>query len=275
MEKNEDLERVRVRCPQCQRPYSVEAHLIESTQPKFQCRTCQTGFTFDWPQAYWESELPTFPISQQVVFKAPLREPVVDAELPKDAKTSLQSDPAQETRTCPSCEVAVAVQLADCPSCGLNFLKHQEIQERRQEAKAKGRGLVEGPKELEEAWAKVLENWDDLIWQQSFIRACDRVSRLDFAAAKYKGILEVQPNDEIAIRMQNQVQAIAEAAVKVTAAPRRVPRRKFKTGGLTSLAILLALIVIAFGLSSPAYRNLVGLGASLFFISLFIRFFLR
>ncbi len=132
------------------------------------------------------------------------------------------------------------------------------------------KALVKGTLSIADLWSAVQESYDSEWRHQEFILACYRAGCLYYASQKYARILNTSPTEEIAQKMQGQIEAL-------------VLKDRFSRGtevvthGSTRMSSFIAIIglVIAFvGFMSPNFRNLVGVGISIFVMATGLRFFI-
>jgi len=85
-----------------------------------------------------------------------------------------------------------------------------------------------GDESLEEAWARVEEDWDDDRAHKRFIAVCDAVGRLDEAGARYRSVRETNPERaEEAKRRIDQIVGRALATLQTQGGgPPEAPRRR-------------------------------------------------
>ena len=138
------------------------------------------------------------------------------------------------------------------------------------EANPHKRALLKGTLSIADLWAAVQESYDSEWRHQEFILACYRAGCLYYASQKYARILNTSPTEEIARKMQGQIEALVSK-------DRLAKSTEVVTGGSTRMSSFIAIIglVIAFfGFISPNFRNLVGVGISIFVMAAGLRFFI-
>lgn len=244
------LQPIKVRCPECLKLYSVNSSEITEARPRFQCIDCRSQFWIAYPECLESQEV------------------VGQLETPSAERNA--SDRA--LRECPKCHKKSEGGLRDCPSCGIVFDKY----EKRMAAKEDD---FPASSRLKEMWKNVLQDYDNEEAHQAFVRGCQYENNLAYASSRYKSLIEIQGDDEISQKMRSEIVALAsvKAAIphqgrerlKKMRPGRRIPLR------FSTIIIFLSSMIIAFGYFFPLLRNMVGVGASILFFTLAIRFYLR
>lgn len=234
------MNQLHVRCPSCAKLYQIDVSSIFSTSPHFQCVSCPTKFTFDFP--------PDDP--EKIQTRA------VEAAAPLAAISV-----AIATRKCPKCGAESPKTADECYSCHVIFEKLEGLEP----------GLKAQPS-LVRRWKELLEDYGDGERHQSFVMACRDLDALDFARAKYEHIRRVQGQDDVADQMLLRITAMKDMAspAKVSSpepepTPLKIPPRWLR-------AILWAPFVISFflilwGFSHSGQRNMVGAGIAVALLS--------
>ena len=78
--------------------------------------------------------------------------------------------------------------------------------------------------DLEGAWQKVVDSWDEPKVHEEFLQACHAEHKLGLAAAKYRGVID-GPQDDRKPLSQKRLGAIALLATHVLEATREEPSR--------------------------------------------------
>ncbi len=122
---------------------------------------------------------------------------------------------------------------------------------------------------LKEKWQKVLGNYGDLVQHEEFIAICQRENDLAFAARMYGSMKQLMPSDEQTQSCLKKLAAIGTVQVEMAARPHTpsFKRRKSRIR-ITHLPYLLGAGLVVFGLITPMFRNIAGLGAALLFASI-------
>lgn len=171
-------------------------------------------------------------------------------------------------KSCPKCSAQVEQTLKECPACGVIFEKFKS------RASAEESDLTTSAL-LKQMWQSVLDRYEDESKHQAFIRACESEGNLTYALNRYSTILEATPYEPRARRLRESVKALMELKARVLAPKQGNPD---KTKGWLVLHVLLigtALSLIAAGWLWPQFRNVIGFGAVLLFISAGLHFYSR
>lgn len=279
---------IKVRCPQCFKLYRVDFSSVALHRPKFQCTQCQEKFSLQIQDCQGLDEIIGFSESweekstneEDVISSFAQRNDVLGIEGPLD---SLQQNKKSEEKTvfkpeershkeldkegvpCPKCETLNPIGSLECKHCHVVIKKFVEIK--------KDPSLVNVPQKLKEIWQMVLNHYEDEDLHQEFIRQCRKLNRLEFAASRYKKILDAQPQEELALRFRREIVALASIAPELTTTSTKVnPIDKPKMRvPFTSIAMLLSSILMFVGYMTPEFRNLMGIGAAFLFITTAIR----
>lgn len=127
--------------------------------------------------------------------------------------------------------------------------------------------------ELKKLWDKVIAHYSDQESHNEFLRMAQMTGELLFASQQYQKMLQLNGDDDIARQMLERV-------VALTTVPG--PRTNINIWyslrhqlGISGLLILASVVMMLAGWLLPLLRNLVGVGAALFFLMLTIRIYLR
>jgi hypothetical protein len=114
-------------------------------------------------------------------------------------------------------------------------------------------------KDIVNAWESVREQFIDEKRHEKFIQLCLLRDNLPFASSQYKAVLDSDPMNDIAQKMQNRI--IQLAAVTYLESK----TRETSAGGwsLAHWAIIVGSTMVAVGVIFPYARSLVALGTSL------------
>jgi hypothetical protein len=286
---------LRMRCPNCRKLYSVRSEtLTNSAQPlRFECVSCPTRFGALVPLAPGALMLDTF-IDHEALFRelpevsyserhqaergpserGPSEGPTPIKKQPLSNGTRSQSHENKQIihdRECPKCRAMNLSAAIECRSCGLVF-SHYRADRHGDEAAAQGEIQLGGTLELMDLWSRVSREYDNETLHQSFVQACHQADCLPFASHKYARVLSVLPGDEIAKRMRKRIVGLASVRAD-SRSPRRIPN--FRLPGFNSLVILLATIVMIFGLALPGASDLTGVGGAMLALAVTLRFFVN
>lgn len=309
-------DRLRVRCPECFKPYNIEVAEIREAKPRFECVSCRSQFWIDFAEALnHPSDIIGFLVSSTQRVKRgdvgqtlesqgasqKLEAKVVDQKLgPKsspNASTQLRasgrnaSDKSklnnEEIYNCPKCNSGYGPGESECKKCGLVFLKFEEHLENAEKRRREEALFVS--KEVRQLWDDVLSDYDNGEAHQNFINAAWADGSLEYAALKYRTILEVVAQDEMALKFQKEIQALAVLRFEVAASEAEAKSaiavkqfvffkgldfsfRKFKW---INLILIACGFLIVMGMLLPHMRNLVGFGTSVLFFILALRYYFR
>lgn len=209
---------------------------IRESQPKFACVSCQTQFWLSFPECLQHPEIIGFPI----------------------AWMKSQLDFAVESKDCPKCRAKVEVAAKECTSCGLVFEKFRpKVEDTGPQASST----------LKDAWAAVVQEFDSEQLHSSFLKSCQNENNISFALYRYNSILEVQPSDRLAKRMRDSAKALLEVKVDLPR-PRRVVKARNPLRPLIIFLVFVSMSLLASGFFMPEFRNLIGFGAALLFLSM-------
>jgi phage FluMu protein Com len=256
----------KMRCPRCQKLYSVQARLVQAAgQPlQFQCLACEARFAIPLLEqsALLSENLATYEIER-------LPSSFVDSERSVVEKVPL----GQAELRCPKCRALNALSAVECRTCGVIFAKYKPVQSalKRHESGIADISLA-GRRDLTELWAQVMENYESEDMHAKFINLCYETSGLSFAAAKYARILSAAPTEEIALAMRNRVVGLAAFRTEV-ASDRAI--WNVRIPGMNGLVIALGAACMTVGLVLPHQKDLAGVGFAAVLLGLVIRYFLR
>jgi hypothetical protein len=178
-------------------------------------------------------------------------------KLPERPKARLASLP------CPRCGGMYQQGSPICDSCGVVLNRVNDM---------RAGPLVHGNQRLERLWENILDGYLQEGRHQEFIRRCAMENSLDFAAQKYRWILDVTPSDEMAMRMRQQVIELAPLHYMPSGKSKMLDRRI--GWDLTSVFVATGSGLIVAGVMVPVFGNgLVGAGALLLTLTLLQRTF--
>lgn len=243
------LETLRVRCPHCRKLYMVQFNDIQEAKPRFECVQCHTRFWLSIPDMELSGEVQGIPL--QVKEIPPKARPHNPAALKKDP--------------CPKCFKPVESGRSECPSCGVMIEKYRA-------SMTFVEGIPPHSATLAALWKRVVSEYAQESLHSEFLRACQRERNLPYAGAQYAAMARLMPTDEITGKRLKEVQALAAVMVPMGTAALRVPRFYPR---LWQVPLMGATIVVIVGMVAPTFRNLVGLGAVLFFLAVALRFHFR
>lgn len=264
--------RLRVRCPHCYKLYSVNTDEIQEARPRFECVDCHGRFWIAFPESLEHaSGVIGFPLEDKSSPATTHTEPSTIND--KTSSTLATAKPF----SCPKCGEAYAGGDRECTRCGVIFSKFSNEPIRTD---------ISASPELRDLWEAALNDYENQERHQKFLNYAHIEGNLEFALSKYSLILENCPSDAIAARAQAEAKALMMARLEARvpaktgflsdlkeafgALPLRIPGLRFGT-----LIMVLCGIVIAMGLFIPGLRNLVGVGSSILFFILALRYYFR
>lgn len=246
----------KMRCPRCQRLYSVQAQvLLAASLPlQFQCQSCQTRF-----------ETPV--LSMRDLYNEILTTTEIAPLHPAEAKSG------EGEATCPKCRGRNAFDAAECRHCGIVFEKFAKAVRSDQLEELGGR------RELAEAWENLLEDYNNLEVHESFVEECYKADALAFAARRYSRILGAAPNEEIAKGMRRRIIALASFKAetgKSSDEEKSVSRDSTSLLShlkVTHVVFMVGGALMALGFLLPAAKDLIGLGLAMIMLAMGVRYF--
>jgi hypothetical protein len=248
-------ETIKIRCPKCLKPFAVREHLITHKEPSFSCNKCETQFWIPFHQSKGLDEF----------LGIEIQTPKIEKEQP-----ALQKFPQLE-RTCPKCGAINEQQKKECGSCGIVIAKYELIS-KESEPKI--------PVHILESWQDVIGDYENLQTHSFFVNKCLKLKHLNFAIKKYSEILTAYSGDEMALKMKKRLVILTQTSVgydehvkpthiKIKKIKRRLVPKIFL--GLIGVGIVLFLV----GQYTQGFKNLMGVGAALVFISITLSIYLR
>lgn len=298
--QNESTQPISMRCPECLKAYQVDSSAINDEKPTFQCQDCESLFWFPYTKAIGKPEFIAFPMnwneedldlifynddlnhtapSQQaeaaendeVNFQDTTESVSSEAGIEKqqdERKAQFSIQPSESVNTCPKCNFEYIGQQTECDSCGVIFEKYHKAQ----------KDFDGAPEEIQKLWTSVLEAYDQVSLHQDFVDACTKSKHLEFAAKKYRQVLEANPTDDIAQAMQKQISALTtviEGAQVADQIPEKMNSRKSPKFNITLIILFLGGLVIGTGYLVHPLRNLMGVGVAMIFLTLALRVYFR
>lgn len=245
---------VKVRCPQCFKLYAVKALEIQETKPKFECQQCKTRFWLAYPECLDQPEVMGFPVEW------------LETQVSRPASTA--PTPAAKTEKCPKCQIEHMAGQKECFHCGLIFEKYHAKEENRTNL------LPPAHPDLAKHWGRVLEGYESEERHLQFLKDCQKKKGLDYASYQYGRILEINPSDEQAQAMKDMILALSQTQMESQTV--KVPEAKAKKGKwprLSTVAMIIGAGLIVAGFSFVQFRNLIGFGTAVLFLSLAIRYY--
>lgn len=247
---------IHVRCPDCYKLFAVNSSEIVDSKPRFKCTDCQTLFWIPYPESLNQQEILGFRLEW---LEAP------------------ETPPTGEF-LCPKCQTPYSAGQAECHSCGIVFDKLKINDDPSPE--------IQSSPEIKDLWERVIQDYDKGEVHQKFVHRCQKEGCLDVAAAHYGQILSAHPGDERARKMSEQVRLLVEAhytfplkereeASRVESSAHSHRERDRRRLPLFALVLVLSALLMGAGFAIPELRNLVGFGASMLFLALALRYYIR
>lgn len=261
--------KVRVRCPQCFKLFSISGTHISEPRPRFGCTSCDTQFWIPFPEALEQEELLGFPVSWLDNKAENISSHLKQSEI----AAPLNASDAQID--CPKCGKKNDLQQKECKSCGVIFSQYKDQQEDLEAGYKTSR-------QLREAWKTLIDDFDKPELHEGFIQLCQKESSLDYAIYRYGRVNKACPTDEISSAMLERLEKLsmtsfpmaADEAKKTEKAKRVKPQTPFSTQ-VSNFVIGLGIVLMAMGYFLPTFRNIVGVGAATVFLAIAIRIYFR
>lgn len=188
-----EIEKIRVRCPSCTKLYVVNSTEIKSSSPHFLCHVCHSKFTFDYPSLTETVEARLIAPSSSLNFTQRM------PEVLENSKVGIAARENRHLKPCPKCGGKNAINATECVHCQVIFAKMQNLAGQDQGVRALP--------SLVRKWQEVLGDFENDSLHTQFIEDCRKAQALAYAIYRYRQMLEVQPQDEIAKKMLAQAQA--------------------------------------------------------------------
>lgn len=246
---SESTVKLKIRCPSCTKLYEVENEDIHSETPLFQCISCETRFSFEYPPADSQN-VKCFPVTVN-------QEPSGAAQHQQISRETK----GQEMKSCPKCGALNGRRSKECYSCHVLFEKLEGL--------PKDTSLKAQPS-LVRKWKNLVENFDNEELHDEFIRACHELEALRFATMKYEELKTAQGGDPKCEQMIARISSLS--LVNLTQKPgvtgkaeiqQRSKWQKYLYWGPFGLSAFLILL----GMVNLGHRNLIGVGVALAFMA--------
>jgi hypothetical protein len=271
--------RLRVRCPHCYKLYSVATEEIREAKPKFECVDCHGRFWIAFPESLEHA-------GGVIGFAIEATAPAATNSLTATTSPAATTAPIiAKPFSCPKCGEAYAGGDRECTRCGVIFAKFSAARENTAHTE------ISASPELRDLWEAALNDYDNQSRHQQFLGYAQIEGNLEYALSKYNLILENCPADQMAARAQAEAKALMVARLEARMPvmhgkeskgifsglqdafaniPLRIPGFRFGT-----LIMFLCAMVIVTGLIVPGQRNLAGVGSSILFFILALRYYFR
>ena len=228
---------IQVTCPACRKLYFVRPEDLTPGEARFQCTSCSKMFAFNWPVP---------PEVSSVVAR------ILELEELQGYSATTQTN-TKAVRPCPRCGVSVETRFNECPKCGVLFDRAKKT--KTIDPVAKG-----ATPELSAAWEAVKENYGDEPRHESFIQLCMTKENLAYASSQYRAVLDANPSEELANRMQNRIIELATFSY-ITSKVHDPEVSKYPM--ISKIMMLNAGLLIVSGLALPAWRSMIAVGGSI------------
>lgn len=229
-----DLESVHLRCPHCQKLFIVARSEIKSNRPEFQCDSCSTRFYMPFPQATDKREFQTFFMN------------------PAPTSTWRSIEEKHSKFACPYCQALNDKGSTECATCERVFEKAKKISvELRKEFLA--------PEPLRLLWEDVMKDFGNEVRHEAFIQEALSTKALPYASQQYRQILDGNPNEQTAIKMQQRI-------INLTTLTYVPPLRQKSNVAKKSISMPLLLVgfgvlLTATGFAFAQLRSIISVGA--------------
>ncbi len=267
-------------CPECFKVFAVNPHEITSTKPKFNCNSCDAHFYINYPEfleqglqvglvvpqssnsvektAELKDQLvaPTEVIAREDSTVVDVKEEIADAYVVENiqakAKTSQPTISEQELIKCPKCDYVNSILSEECIKCSVVLSK----------VSGKRAKKIKASEQLEDLWKLALDNYDNDVNHQNFIRYSHLENNLEYASAKYNSILSVNPHDDVANDKKKQIMALSTVSLNKQDKVVKPVKSLFSVFNIWFFSFVLSIIIIGLGVYYTQYKNLIGVGAS-------------
>jgi hypothetical protein len=247
-----------VRCPACAKLYRIDSREIHSSCPHFDCTACKTRFAFDFPPQQIH-KIETRIISQKDVFQL---------------DDSLDQQASKELKKCPKCQAMNPRLMKECIKCQVLFEKVEDLPLERK---------LGALPSLMKAWKDLMSDYENLRKHVAFVDRCEDLQALPFALKKYESLREAQPQDAITQQMFHRVliRNLKRRAGELTWVQKTRTSIQLASAQINWVRVrkvapfVISALMIAIGLSNPAARNLVGIGAAIIFLTAGITIFIK
>lgn len=256
--------------------YRVANREIQSSRPQFQCVGCLSIFSFEYPVADFQ-QIPTKLIALSPAVKEPelkVEAPKVEVaqpknpwpELPAFAQTATVEVETPEVKVvdphfkaCPQCQTLNPKSSPECLRCQVVFAKIETLKS----------GAIPS---LVKAWQDLMSDYNNIKRHIDFVDRCEDLQALPFALKKYQALKEAQPQDELAHQVLNSIvlTKLSQKANEVVAVRKSREwlsavnwKRVIKLSPL-----MIGTLLMTVGIFSHSSRNMVGIGAALWFLTI-------
>ncbi len=233
-----------VHCPSCGKKYRLDSRDAERSKPEFECLNCLTIFAFEIPVLN-----PNNIVTRAVEETKSSRKFSFSR---RKGKTSPSQDPdLQDVKKCPKCFALNPKAVPECLKCGVLFHRLEGLPLEPQ---------VGAIPSLVKAWQDLMGDYQNLRKHFEFVDRCEDLQAIPYALKKYEDLKSVQPQDEIAQSMLHKVLMRQFAKLNQD----QIPWKRI----LKLLPLAVSVMLVLLGLILPSFRNLVGIGAAMAFVTI-------
>lgn len=240
--------KLKIRCPSCAKLYEVQSEDIHSETPLFQCISCDSRFSFEYPPLD-PANVACFVVN-------------LSSNVSPEAEVTTSTPAAQQQeamKSCPKCGALNGRRSKECYSCHVLF--------ERLEGLPKDPSLRAQPS-LVRKWKNLVENFENEELHDEFIRTCHELDALRFASLKYEELKAAQGGDPQCDQMIARINSLmmvglSQKPLAKTEASGRPKWQKYLYWGPFGLSALLILM----GMVNLGHRNLIGVGVALAFMA--------
>ncbi len=232
------------RCPTCSKLYQVDSRLIKSSSPHFDCVVCGEVFCFQYPPKDWHR---------------------IEAQRITDRNSASQ----KLEKVCPKCSAINMNGSQECYSCQVVFQNYELL---------KREDYPNALPSLVNAWQNYLQDFENAEKQKSFLQKCFSANQLDYARAKLNSLRKVMgPEDAMCAQAAAELDKLNQIKQQEKRLKPQDGALRFKDEPLVNMIkrllrqrrvlycgpVVLAMLMIMFGLVSREHRNTIGPGVAI------------
>ncbi len=261
---------LRARCPHCYKLFSIHSGEISEARPQFECTDCHGQFWLPFPESLANAGgMIGFPV------EAAPAQPEFDISdrSTQEARSRTVESADVKPFSCPKCGSAYAGGESECVKCGVIFQKFF--------TRLPVRSDFSASKELKALWDAVILEYEKEDRHRQFIQYGQGDGDLGYVLRKYQDVQEASQSDEISRRYVREVAALMTAELESELAPTKghsffawkewsIPRFNF-----SPILYVVGSCVVVFGAVTPGMKNFIGLGCSILFLALAVRFYFK
>lgn len=259
--------KLRVRCPGCNKLYEVSESDIHSSSPQFDCISCATRFGFAFPVEN-PASVATFVVQMTAqVEEARSFQQELEAQSFAALQQEIEDKSAEKggNHACPKCGAINEKKNEECYSCHVIFARLEELPLDP---------TLKAQPSLVRKWKNLIMNFDNQSLHEDFLKSCHQLDALRFAILKYEELKSAQGgSDEACERMifkahgllQVTLSSKTEGDLRFTQKP-AAPRQKWHKYVLWG-PLTVSVLMILIGFFSLSLRNLVGSGVAVMLLT--------